>query len=481
MRRFRNKKQLKVFMFALISLFALSIGYASISSVNLIVNGNVTASVNQNNFKVHFTDAEEITGTTGVSGTSLIDDEDDTIASFNVTGLSKVGDYAEAYYVIKNDSSSIGSKISLDVANTNNEYFVVNSRIFDTELQAGDTTNASVKIEMIKTPIENDVSTDIMVKIIASPLENSSATGDNHMVLNASTYTTTNMQLFMNSKMPSEIKTYTDPLVAMFDFGYPTFLKQEFGNDNEIIDASVGFIKNNNMYYLKGGVNGQYYNDNRNLLLELFGSDYCQDNSSYTICGDGDMLVGAMANGVIGVFSPDSVFDFDSADVTSSSWFCARDVIGISQCYRRNEGAEFYSSWSHSDFSINDYIPIYGTTFNNYEDAMKIYGHPVFIRHNANENNIIVQSSIGFKLNNQIYYLKGGFDDSGLIYDANKQVLKSAYGTNWSNYCEDDNSSFRCTKDNLTAIVYDDGQVIFGSTLGEYYCSVDSVGTSHCE
>ena len=73
MKNFQNKKTLQICLFVLVAVVALGIGYASISAINLIINGNATANVNQNNFKVHFTQAQAISGSTGVSGTSNID------------------------------------------------------------------------------------------------------------------------------------------------------------------------------------------------------------------------------------------------------------------------------------------------------------------------------------------------------------------------------------------------------------------------
>ena len=137
-----SRKKIKVFLFVLISILTISIGYASISAINMLINGNGTASVNQNNFKVHFTQAQAITGTTGVSGTSTIDAQDDTKAMFDVTGLTKVGDYAEAVYIVRNDSNGVGAEISLNLSNTNNEYFKVTETILDNKLQAGDETTA---------------------------------------------------------------------------------------------------------------------------------------------------------------------------------------------------------------------------------------------------------------------------------------------------------------------------------------------------
>ena len=70
MQNSQNKKALQIVLLVVIAVVTLGIGYAAISSVNLIINGNATASVNQDNFKVHFTQAQSITGSTGVSGTS---------------------------------------------------------------------------------------------------------------------------------------------------------------------------------------------------------------------------------------------------------------------------------------------------------------------------------------------------------------------------------------------------------------------------
>ena len=177
MKNFKNKKTLQIVLLVVIAVVTLGIGYAAISAVNLIINGNATASVDQNNFKVHFTQAQAISGSTGVSGTSSIDTQDDTKATFDVTGLTKVGDYAEAVYTVRNDSNGVGAEISLSVSNSNSEYFKVTETILDNKLQAGEETTAKVKVEMIKTPITDSVSTSITATLTASPLENETATG----------------------------------------------------------------------------------------------------------------------------------------------------------------------------------------------------------------------------------------------------------------------------------------------------------------
>ena len=174
MQNSQNKKTLQIVLLVLVALLTISIGYASITAINLIINGNATASVNQNNFVVHFVAADNITGSTGVSGTATYEE---TTAEFDVTGLTKVGDYAIAKYTVRNDSEAIGTEITLNLTNSNSEYFKVTETIDDNKLQAGEETYAIVRIEMIKTPINDDVTTSVTAKLIATPLENDSAAG----------------------------------------------------------------------------------------------------------------------------------------------------------------------------------------------------------------------------------------------------------------------------------------------------------------
>ena len=49
MQNSQNKKALQIGLFVLIAVVTLGIGYAAISAVNLIINGNATARVDQNN------------------------------------------------------------------------------------------------------------------------------------------------------------------------------------------------------------------------------------------------------------------------------------------------------------------------------------------------------------------------------------------------------------------------------------------------
>ena len=181
MKNFKNKNTLQIVLLVVIAVVTLGIGYAAISAVNLIINGNATASINQENFKVYFVntgDTPSLTGNVSVTGAASISTQDNTVALFDVGGLTKVGDYAIATYTIINNSNAIGADITLNVTNSNSNYFKVTESIADSQLQAGDTTTGTIKVEMIKTPVDNTVTTSVKGTLTATPIENELATGN---------------------------------------------------------------------------------------------------------------------------------------------------------------------------------------------------------------------------------------------------------------------------------------------------------------
>ena len=318
-----NKKLLPICMFVIISLVIIGVGYAGITAINLIINGNATASVNQNNFIVHFIEAKNITGSSGVGGTSIIE-SDDTKASFNVTGLSKEGDYAEAKYIVKNDSNGIGAEISLELTNSNSEYFRVTETIDNNKLQVGEETYAIVRVEMIKTPIDSDVSTSVTAKLIASPLENESAiSGCSKSIIIPKEYVYTTNDYRYNTiiyqPIPDNVVKYNSFSAAKNAFGLPAVLAHII-KDGVISESYIAFEMNNKVYYLRGGVseNGAsdtpIYDENKKVLKDAYGnlwSDYCTEYTDQFSCSYNGFtqyisLSGCGAGGCIEVSSTDS-------------------------------------------------------------------------------------------------------------------------------------------------------------------------------
>ena len=175
MNKNNNKKQIQVFIFICIAVITLGIGYAAISSIILTINGTGTASVNSNNFNVHFDTTVNPTITANM-GSATIDGEDNKVAHIAVTGLTKVGDTATAEYTVINESNGVGTEISLELTNTNTSYFKVTETIVKKQLPAGQSTKVRIIVELLKTPIEDTVSTDITGTLTAEAIENADAT-----------------------------------------------------------------------------------------------------------------------------------------------------------------------------------------------------------------------------------------------------------------------------------------------------------------
>ena len=338
MQNSQNKKALQIGLFVLVAIVVLGVGYAAISAVNLIINGNATASVDQNNFKVHFTQAQAISGSTGASGTSSIDTQDDTKAIFDVTGLTKVGDYAEAVYTVRNDSNGIGAEITLNLESSNTEYFKVTETILDNKLQTGEETTAKVRVEMIKTPITDSVSTSITATLTASPLENETATGTDTttvVVPEPYVYTVNNYdnKTWINQAIPNGVNQYNS-------FNNPD--RTAFGHSASLAhilegglikESYVAFERNGEVYYLRGGAGNEFgqasmpiYDANVAVLKEAFGptwSDYCSEDvradSRHFRCDADGLRASANANGYVSAYG-------------GGGWYCTVYDVGYSNC-----------------------------------------------------------------------------------------------------------------------------------------------------
>ena len=174
MNKKKREKQLQIVVFVLIAIITLGIGYTAISSIILTITGHARADVDEANFKVHFDRNVEPTMTVNM-GSATIDQDNDKVAHISVTGLKKAGDSATAEYTIINESNGIGAKLSIDLVNTNTEHFKVTETLDDVELQAGDTTKVRILVELLETPTDTALETDITGTIEAKAIKNSEA------------------------------------------------------------------------------------------------------------------------------------------------------------------------------------------------------------------------------------------------------------------------------------------------------------------
>ena len=151
----------------IVMVLLLGIGYAAIQNVTLNIVGTAAADPSQENFKVMFSGTPTVSDSTYVTAGIT----DDINATINVSGLTKKGEIVTATYIIQNVSTDLTAELSATASNTNTEYFNVSYAIDETTLAKGEATTITVKVELIKTPIQEAVSSTIGVQIVASPVQ----------------------------------------------------------------------------------------------------------------------------------------------------------------------------------------------------------------------------------------------------------------------------------------------------------------------
>ena len=152
----------------LIVVLLLGIGYASITSTTLTISGSAAAGTDSANFVVKLTGTPTVSDEDNVEATIT----DDITATISVEGLTAKGDKETATYTISNESPDLSASLSAVVTqNTNSEYFRVTPTFAQTTVNAQTTTTVEVEVELIKTPIDNDQTSNITVTITADPVQ----------------------------------------------------------------------------------------------------------------------------------------------------------------------------------------------------------------------------------------------------------------------------------------------------------------------
>lgn len=121
--------------------------------------------------KVHFN--RNVTPTVSSDNINAnIYEDDDKVAYFDVSELATIDDEATVTFNVINESNGIAALLSLEITNSNTEYFNVSKDIQKTNLLAGENNNITITVSLKKLPISESVSSSIKLKIKANPIEN---------------------------------------------------------------------------------------------------------------------------------------------------------------------------------------------------------------------------------------------------------------------------------------------------------------------
>ena len=180
----------------LLEVILVAIAYAAITNVTLNINGTSKSQANQTNFVVQFV-GEPTTGGKGTT-TATINTAQRTEGTMNEEGLTAKGDTATATSTVQNSSQDLSADLTARATSSNDNYFEVRCKIENTTLKAGATTELTVTVELLKTPIDEtkeDLSTNIGVSITAEPKQPGEET-------NAGSTTVTSKKPITNPYLP---------------------------------------------------------------------------------------------------------------------------------------------------------------------------------------------------------------------------------------------------------------------------------------
>ena len=162
----KNRK--KMITTALIVLMLLlGVGYATVSSVSLNING--TANAESKELQVFY---DGVNSGTSAKVTAISSPANTRAATFTVENMT-LNETVTMTFEVKNYETDVNATLAAPsvTQNTKEEYFRVTTSCDKTTLNAGDTATITVNVKLIKTPVTDEAgSTTVTVAMTASPV-----------------------------------------------------------------------------------------------------------------------------------------------------------------------------------------------------------------------------------------------------------------------------------------------------------------------
>ena len=160
-----RKKMITTALIVLVLL--LGVGYATVSSVNLNING--TAKAESKELQVFY---DGTNSGTSAKVTAISSPENTRAATFTVENMT-LNETVTMTFEVKNYETDVNATLAAPsvTQNTNGDYFQVTTSCDKTTLNAGDTATITVNVKLIKTPVTDEAgSTTVTVAMSASPV-----------------------------------------------------------------------------------------------------------------------------------------------------------------------------------------------------------------------------------------------------------------------------------------------------------------------
>ena len=160
-----RKKMITTALIVLVLL--LGVGYATVSSVSLNING--TAKAESKELQVFY---DGVNSGTSAKVTAISSPVKTREATFTVESMT-LNETVTMTFEVKNYETDVNATLAAPsvTQNTNEEYFQVTTSCDKTTLNAGDTATITVNVKLIKTPVTDEAgSTTVTVEMAASPV-----------------------------------------------------------------------------------------------------------------------------------------------------------------------------------------------------------------------------------------------------------------------------------------------------------------------
>lgn len=126
-----------------------------------------TVSPAQMEFNIKFSGEPVISNSDKVAA-SVIDSNN---AIINVYNLTMKENKESVTYYIQNTSKDLHANVSMELTNSNTEYFLVESFVEKTNLENGEATKITVNVELIKEPKNKTEIATIKIKLVSTPVQ----------------------------------------------------------------------------------------------------------------------------------------------------------------------------------------------------------------------------------------------------------------------------------------------------------------------
>ena len=160
-----RKKMITTALIVLVLL--LGVGYATVSSVSLNINGTSKAETKE--LQVFY---DGTNSGTSAKVTAISSPENTRAATFTVENMT-LNETVTMTFEVKNYETDVNATLAAPsvTQNTNEEYFQVTTSCDKTTLNAGETATITVNVKLIKTPVTDEAgSTTVTVAMAASPV-----------------------------------------------------------------------------------------------------------------------------------------------------------------------------------------------------------------------------------------------------------------------------------------------------------------------